>query len=84
MVVSAYDIGDPDTYRYEASEVEFFENGTYDYQTLALPLDTEVACFGDLPSRSCILEQAIHEQGGIAYDGLPRNFMAHEYSNVHI
>jgi hypothetical protein len=84
LVVSAYDIGDPDSYRYEASEVEFYANGTYSYSTAALPLDSDVACFGDLPTRSCVLERAIHANGGIAYDGPPRRFMEHEYSYVHI
>jgi hypothetical protein len=26
LVVGAYDIGDPDRYQYEASDVEFFDN----------------------------------------------------------
>jgi hypothetical protein len=84
LVVSTYDIGDPDTYRYEATEIEFYENGTYDYKTQALPLDPDVACFGDRPTRYCMLEHAVHANGGIAYDGLPRSFLAHEYSYVHV
>lgn len=84
LVVSAYDIGDPDRYRYEASDVEFFDNGTYTYETKAFPLDSDVACVGDLPSRSCILERAIHTNGGITYDGPPRRFMHHDYSYVHV
>lgn len=84
FVVGAYDIGDPDWYRYEASEVEFYANGTYDYSTAALPLDPDVACFGDLPSRSCTLERAIHANGGVTYDGPPRLFMHREYGYVHV
>jgi hypothetical protein len=83
-VVSTYDIGDPDTYRYDAAEIEVYDNGTYDYTTQALPLDPDVACFGDRPTRYCMLEHAVHANGGIAYDGLPRSFLAHEYSYVHI
>lgn len=50
FIVNTYDIGDPDRYRYERSEVEFYANGTYNYSTLALPLDSDVACVGDLPT----------------------------------
>lgn len=57
VIVNAYDIGDPDWYRYEASEVEFYDNGTYDYETKALPLDSEVAYFEASWSRSCVLQR---------------------------
>lgn len=84
IIVNAYDIGDPDWYRYEASEVEFYDNGTYDYETKALPLDSEVACFEASWSRSCVLERAIHENGGIRYDGPPKSFIISDYDFVHI
>ena len=84
LVVSAYDIGDPDRYRYEAGEVEFFANGTYTHPIPTSPLDPDVACFGDLPSRPCVLERAIYANGGITYDGPPGQFMSHEYSYVHV
>lgn len=83
FIVSAYDIGDPDWYRYERSEVEFYANGTYDYDTQALPLDPDVACFESLPSRSCVLERAVHANGGITYDGPPRSYIT-DYSYVHV
>ncbi|ELY80483.1 hypothetical protein C486_08790 [Natrinema gari JCM 14663] len=87
LVVSAYDIGDPDWYRYEASEVEFFDNGTYTYSSepdRPESLDSDVACFGALPSRSCVLERAIHANGSITYDGPPSSFIDHEYNYVYI
>ncbi|WP_254523176.1 hypothetical protein [Natrinema caseinilyticum] len=84
LVVSAYDIGDPDRYRYEASEAEFFANDTYTHSIEAPPLDSDVACFGDSPSRSCALERAIYANGGITYDGPTRLIMDHEYSYVHV
>jgi hypothetical protein len=84
LVVGAFDIGDPDRYRYEASEVSFSANGTYTFSTHPVPLDSDVACFGDEPSRSCVLERAIHTNGGITYDGPTKHFINNEYSYVHI
>lgn len=84
LVVSAYDIGDPDRYRYEPSEVEFHTNGTYHTSATTDNLDSDVACFGVPQSRSCVLERAIHENGGIAFDGPPKMFMSHDYAYVHI
>jgi hypothetical protein len=84
LVVGTLDIGDPDTYRYEASEVSFAPNGTYTYSTHPVALDSDVACFGDAPSRSCVLERGIHTEGGITYDGPTRHFIDQEYSYVHI
>jgi hypothetical protein len=84
LVVGAFDIGDPDRYRYEASEVSFVANGTYTFSTHPIPLDSDVACFGDVPSRSCVLERAIHTNGGITYDGPTELFIDNEYSYVHI
>jgi len=84
LMVGAFDIGDPDRYRYEASEVSFSANGTYTFSTNPVPLDSDVACFGDAPSRSCVLERAIHTNGGITYDGPTELFIHNEYSYVHI
>ncbi|MGQ4556750.1 hypothetical protein [Halobellus sp. GM3] len=84
LVVGAFDIGDPDRYRYEASEVSFAANGTYTFSTHPVPLDSDVACFGDEPSRSCVLERAIHTNGGITYDGPTKQFINNKYSYVHI
>ncbi|WP_018257733.1 hypothetical protein [Halomicrobium katesii] len=84
LVVSAYDIGDPDSYRYESSEVEVYANGTYHTSATTNHIDSDVACFGDMLSRSCVLERAIHENNGITYDGSPRSFMSHDYAYVHI
>jgi hypothetical protein len=84
LIVGAFDIGDPDRYRYEASEVSFSANGTYAFSTHPVALDSDVACFGDVPSRSCVLERAIHANGGITYDGPTKQFIHNEYSYVHI
>jgi len=84
LVVGAFDIGDPDRYRYEASEVSFAANGTYTFSTHPVPLDSDVACFGDEPSRSCVLERALHTNGGITYDGPTNHFIHNEYGYVHI
>lgn len=84
LVVGAFDIGDPDRYRYEAGEVSFSTNGTYTFSTHPVPLDPDVACFGDEPSRSCVLERAIHTSEGITYDGPTKHFINNEYSFVHI
>lgn len=84
FVVGAYDIGDPDWYRYEASEIEFHPNGTFDMSPPATPLDPDVACLGDLWSRSCVLEHAVHANGGITFDGPPQAFINHEYRYVFI
>jgi len=84
LVVGAFDIGDPDRYRYEASEVSFAANGTYTFSTHPVPLNSDVACFGDEPSRSCVLERALHTDGGITYDGPTNHFIHNEYGYVHI
>jgi hypothetical protein len=84
LVVGAFDVGDPDRCRYEASEVSFSANGTYAFSTHPVSLDSDVACFGDSPSRSCVLERAIHTNGGITYDGPSKHFVHDEYRYVHI
>lgn len=86
LVVSAYDIGDPDQYRYEPVEVEFHDNGTYAYDDSPSvhPLDSDVACFDIPQSRTCVLERAIHANSGITFDGPPRMFMNHDYDYVFI
>lgn len=84
LVVGAFDIGDPDRYRYEASEVSFAANGTYTFSTHPVPIGSDVACFGDEPSRSCVLERALHTNGGITYDGPTNHFIHNKYRYVHI
>lgn len=86
FAVSAYDIGDPDRYRYEPVAVEFHDNGTYtsDGSSIAHPLDSDVACFDVPQSRTCVLERAIHANGGITFDGPPRMFMSHDYAYIYI
>lgn len=84
LIVSAYDIGDPDRYQYEPSEIEFHTNGTYHTSATTDNLDSDVACFGIPQSRSCVLERAIHANGGLAFDGPPKTFMSHDYAYVHI
>lgn len=84
FVVGALDIGDPDRYRYEPATVEFHENGTYDAPARVPQIDSEVACFDNIPSRACTLERAIHSQGGIEFDGAPGGFLHRHYEYVFV
>ncbi|MFB6353027.1 MAG: hypothetical protein ABEJ92_02980 [Halobacteriales archaeon] len=84
FAVAALDVGDPDWYRYEATQVEFFDNGTYDYDIGAGRIDPDVACFDDLPSRACTIERAVHANGGVTYDGLTGNYMTSSYDYVFV
>jgi hypothetical protein len=85
FVVGAFDIGDPDSYRYEPAEITFFENGTYDAPVGTDAIDSEVACLDSyLPTRSCMLERAVHANGGLLYDGLQSNFIDHGYWYVYV
>lgn len=83
-VVGALDLGDPDSYTYEPTEITFHENSTYDAPPGSGDIDSEVACLDFPPRRSCILEQAVHANGGVVYDGPPPNFLRHDYQYVHI
>ncbi|WP_201289188.1 hypothetical protein [Halovenus carboxidivorans] len=66
-------------------QVSFSENGTYSHAAHPIPLDSDVGCFGDDDwSRACILERAIHANGGITYDGPTNPFLESEYSYIHI
>lgn len=84
LVVSHYDLADPDRYRYEAGEVTFYDNGTFDMPSHAKSLDSDVACLQSYPpSRSCMLERAIHANGGVSYeDGLSEQWLSGEYDYV--
>jgi len=83
-VVGALDIGDPDSYTYEPIEVTFHGNGTYDVPAGTGDIDPEVACFDVPPRRPCVLERAVHANGGFVYDGPPPNFLRHDYQYVHV
>lgn len=82
FVVAEFDVGDPDRYRYEAFEVGFDEDGI-DVPIEAGDLDPDVACFEQIPGRACMLERAIHEHGGLTYDGLPEPFVRADYRYVY-
>ena len=85
FVVGHFDIGDPDRYQYEASEVSFTEYGTSDVPRGVTVVDRQIACLdGYPPSRSCVLEQAIHANGGLSYDGPPAHFLRSDYEYVFI
>jgi hypothetical protein len=84
FVVGALDVGDPDSYRYEPQQVAFHENGTYDVSRAVRDIDTEVACLETLPSRSCMLERAVHANGGVVYDGLPASVLQYDYWYVYV
>lgn len=84
LIVGGLDLGDPDRYRYEAGRVAFHGNGTVDVPIKAHRVDSDVPCLDTLPSRSCVLERAIHADGGITYDGPPRDFISTEYQYVFV
>lgn len=86
LVVGHYDLADPDRYQYEAGEVTFYDNGTYDMPRHAEGLDSDVACLmAYLPSRSCMLERGIHANDGIYYqDGLSEQWLSEEYHYVFV
>lgn len=83
-IVGAFDIGDPDYYRYEPLEVTFHENETIDVPIEVGTVDSDVACFEQFPRRACMLEQAIHANGGLQYDGLPERVLESDYDYVWI
>lgn len=83
-VVGALDFGDPDSYTYEPTEITFHDNGTYDAPPGTGDIDPEVVCFDLPPRRSCMLERAVHANGGIVYDGLTSTFLRHDYQYVHV
>jgi hypothetical protein len=83
-VVGALDLGDPDSYTYEPTEITFHGNGTYDAPPGAGDIDPDVACLDFPPRRSCVLEQAAYASGGVVYDGPPSNFLRHDYQYVHV
>ena len=83
-VVGALDLGDPDSYTYEPTEITFHDNGTYDAPPGTGDIDSEVACFDFPPRRSCVLEQAAYANGGVVHDGPPSNFLRHDYQYVHV
>ncbi|ELZ29214.1 hypothetical protein C475_03319 [Halosimplex carlsbadense 2-9-1] len=85
FVVGALDIGDPDSYTYEPGRVTFYDNGTYDAADPADVIDPKVACLDDqLPTRSCMLERAVHANDGVVYDGLPQRILGTDYWYVYV
>lgn len=85
FVVGYFDIGDPDRYEYEAYEVSFTEQGTAEIPSELHRVDPQIACLDHyLWSRSCVLERALHENGGLSYDGPPSNFIDQEYEYVFV
>lgn len=82
LVVAEFDLGDPDWYRYEAAEVPFDEDGI-DVPIEVDDVDPDVACLERLPRRSCMLELAVHERGGLTFDGLPESFVDTGYRYVY-
>lgn len=85
FVVGYFDIGDPDRYEYEAYEISFTERGTAEIPREVHTVDPQIACLDHfLWSRSCVLERAVHENGGLQYDGPPSNFIHREYEFVFV
>ena len=85
FVVGYFDVGDPDRYQYRAHEVQFHENGTVDVPIDVNGVDPEVACLDHyFYTRACVLEQAVHETGGLSYDGPPNNFIDRDYDYVFV
>lgn len=87
LFVAHYDLNDPDRYRYEATTVSFHENGTYTTGgEIARRLDSEVACLGTDAAmrRTCMLERAVHANGGVVYDGLSEMFLTADYAYVFV
>lgn len=82
LFVQVADLADPDRYVYRSTTVEFTGDGYRSEQFLA-DVDGDVACIGHPPRRTCMLERAIHDAGGVAYDGLPSQLLAREYRYVY-
>jgi hypothetical protein len=81
-IVGWFDLADPDHYRYEAERVEFTDDG-YRIQGPVDVIDRDAACLQMPPSRVCLLERAIHENGGLTFDGLQREFLDARYRYVY-
>jgi hypothetical protein len=83
FVVGALDVGDPDTYRYEATRV-VAPDGTVDVPAGVDVDDPEVVCLDAPLRRACMLERAAAERGGLRYaEGLPRTWLTTEYEYVY-
>lgn len=81
-IVGWFDLADPDHYRYEAERVEFTEDG-YRVDAPVDGIDDDAACLRRFPSRACMLERAIHDAGGLEYDGLPSQVLTSRYRYVY-
>ena len=81
-LVGWFDLADLDRYRYEAERVEFTEDG-YRVDAPVDVIDEDAACLQFFPRRACMLERAIHENGGLEYDGLPSQALASRYRYVY-
>ena len=85
LAVGHFDLGDPDHYRYESARMTFHGNGTYDAPTGTRRFDSDVACLNYPPRRACMLERAIHANGGVSYeDGASKHFLWTEYDHVFV
>jgi hypothetical protein len=82
LVVGVTDVGDPDRYRYEASEVAS-PDGTIDVPAGVDVREPEILCLQTPPTRACMVERAIVERDGITYDGLPRRVLTADYAYVY-
>ena len=82
-LVGWFDLADLDRYRYEAERVEFTDDGWAVDGHVAV-IDGDAACLGRFPDdRACMLEHAIHENGGLEYDGLPSQALGSRYRYVY-
>lgn len=81
-IVGWFDLADLDRYRYEAERVEFTEDG-YRVDAPVDVIDEDAACLQFSPRRRCMLERAIHENGGLEYDGVPSQALANRYRYVY-
>lgn len=81
-IVGWFDLADLDRYRYEAERVEFTEDG-YRVDAPVDVIDEDAACLQFSPRRRCMLERAIHQNGGLEYDGLPSQALANRYWYVY-
>jgi hypothetical protein len=83
-VVDALELNDPDSFRYESAEVSFHDDGAVDVPHGVETVDPDVVCLNLFPRRTCMLERAIHENGGLRYDGVPSHFLDTQYEYVHV
>jgi len=81
-MVGWFDLADLDRYRYEAERVQFTDDGWAVDGHVAV-IDGDAACLERFPDRACMLERAIHENGGLEYDGPPSQALGSRYRYVY-